>query len=421
MSFIFESDDTLSSNSNLERKKLLHNSDERRDKLIPIQNSGVTDASIGSIEDIRPLDPLLFTLPDAVIATTLSGQVIVLNAAAEKLFGYKTNDVAGLSISVFFTCDFVPFERTPCERTIQPGQWRALTKTTAPIARRNGGATFHAEVSRCKYAADGMPCFLFMVRDRSDEAQLRETIVQYEREITLLSRLGMLGELTAAITHELSQPLTAIASYTAAAQSCFSQPGANGAASGSELVEKAGAQAQRAWQIIQRLRMLLQHRDNEHREADLRTTVKEAADLATLGVRIDGLELHTDLPADPVMVRMDPVQIQILLANLIRNAIDELRVSAGTKIVRIELTADGASAARVCVTDTGPGIAQHVFDSIFNPFLTTKAEGLGVGLAVSRRIAEAHCGSLSARNLDQGGAEFSFTVPVSVKKRVDDG
>jgi two-component system, LuxR family, sensor kinase FixL len=161
---------------------------------------------------------------------------------------------------------------------------------------------------------------------------------------------------------------------------------------------------------------LLQNRDVTHREADLRQAVEDALELATLGVCIDGVTIRKTIPNSPVIVKMDAVQVQILLANLIRNAIDELRVSAGSRIITIELKVNEDNTAAVSVADTGPGIAQHVRDCIFNPFQTTKPEGLGVGLAVSRRIALTHGGRLEARNLDEGGAEFSFIVPVSVKK-----
>jgi two-component system, LuxR family, sensor kinase FixL len=178
------------------------------------------------------------------------------------------------------------------------------------------------------------------------------------------------------------------------------------------LIEKAGEQAKRAWIIMHRLRKLLQHRDAEFGVGDLRHALGEAVELATLGAAQHGISILVDVPDEPVFVRMDSIQLQILLANLIRNAVDELRVSRGERKIWISLRRVEGEQAEILVEDTGPGIAPDVYANIFDPFLTTKPHGLGVGLAVSRRIALAHEGRLAARNRPDGGAAFSFLVPM---------
>jgi two-component system sensor kinase FixL len=165
--------------------------------------------------------------------------------------------------------------------------------------------------------------------------------------------------------------------------------------------------------MMHRLRRLLQHRGSDFNNDDMRLAAEEAIELSTLGAGEYGISLEVDLPHQPVIVRMDRIQVQILLANLIRNAVDELRVVKGERKIRIRLATDNDGMAVFSVEDTGPGIAPAVFENIFEPFLTTKPEGLGVGLAVSRRIALAHDGRLAARNRPEGGAAFSFLVPLS--------
>lgn len=361
------------------------------------------------------LDSVLLAMPDPVLLASLGGSIRAVNSRAEELLGYSSADLAGRPISTVFTCEFEP---GPPGNRFDPGSWHTLTNGPTPVVRNRTGDILVTEVMRCDLIVSGAPVCAYRMTDASEVLRLRNRIAEAEREAALMSRLAILGELTAAIAHELSQPLTAISSYIAAARNCFVDNADERPKHSMELMSKAGAQAQRAWQIVQRLRTLLQNRSVIHRDWDLRQVVQEAIELATIGVEIDGFRIVTEIPDAPVIVKMDSVQIQILLANLIRNAIDELRVSTGQRIVTIGLRVDD-TAAEVSVADTGPGIAQHVQDSMFNPFLTTKPEGLGVGLAVSRRIAMAHGGYLEARNLEEGGAEFSFIIPVSVNKRVD--
>jgi two-component system sensor kinase FixL len=361
------------------------------------------------------MDGILLAMPEAVLVASLAGIIRAMNSQAEELLGYRSTDLAGQTISTVFTGELDP---GPLSKLFDPGRWHTLTEGPSPVIRNRTGDVLVTEVTRCDLIVSGAPVCAYRMTDASEILRLRNRIAEAERETALLSRLAILGELTAAIAHELSQPLTAISSYIAAARNCFVNTADERPKHSLELMSKAGAQAQRAWQIVQRLRTLLQNRSVIHRESDLRQAVQDAIELATLGVEIDGFHIVKKIPDTPVLVKMDAVQIQILLANLIRNAIDELRVSTGRRIITIELKANDF-AAEVSVADTGPGIAQHVQDSMFNPFLTTKPEGLGVGLAVSRRIAMAHGGRLEARNLEEGGAEFSFIIPVSVKKRVD--
>ena len=361
------------------------------------------------------IDSILLSMPEPVLVTSLAGIIQSLNHRAEQLLGYKNADLAGQKLSIVFTNEINPCPMSAGGKGFSAGNWHMLTNGPSPVIRKKAGEIVSAEVARCDFMFDGSPFCAYRLTDATGIVQLQNRIEEAERETALLSRLAILGELTAAIAHELSQPLTAISSYIAAARNSFTNTVDERPKYSLELMSKAGVQAQRAWLIVQRLRTLLQNRDITHCDGDLRQVVEDAVELAMLGVTINNVELRKEIPDTPVIAKMDTVQVQILLANLIRNAIDELRVSAcDPRIITIRLKVNEDNAAIVSVADTGPGIAPHVQDSIFNPFQTTKPEGLGVGLAVSRRIALAHGGSLEARNLDEGGAEFSFIVPISV-------
>lgn len=352
----------------------------------------------------------LQTLPSVIVKTTTSGQIRAFNAFAEKLFGYLENEVVGQDVVHLFA---PTVELKTAIAGIEPTQgdeWHGLNAGEALQARKKNGELFPVTVL-VNFSAPGQ--YIFHMTDRSVETRQAGQIAELEREVTHLARHSLLGELATTITHELAQPLTAITNYTAAATRWSADADASDIQPGLEMIAKAGEQAKRAWVIMHRLRKLLQHRDAEFVDDDLRTALNEAVQLSTLGVSQHGIDMTLEMPDAAVIVRMDRIQIQILLANLIRNAIDELRVWKGERKLWIKLAMKGQDQAEVSVEDTGPGIAPDVYANIFDPFMTTKPKGLGIGLAVSRRIACAHGGTLAAHNRALGGASFGFRVPLS--------
>jgi two-component system sensor kinase FixL len=364
----------------------------------------------GSPVDI--LGKILKISPDVLIITNAHGIVVSFNHSAEQLFGFCEDEVVGKTIASLFDIDFGAEHIIRGLRSEERSPWKPIRTQPAPQGRKRSGELFPLEMLLNECALSEPPTYVFLVRDMSVCVRQEQRIAELEREVAHLSRHSLLGELATTITHELAQPLTAITNYTSAAGRCLAQASEGKAEIGLELIEKAGEQAKRAWIIMHRLRKLLQHRDAEFGAGDLRQVLHEAVELATLGASQHGISILVDVPDAPVTVRMDPIQLQILLANLIRNAVDELRVSPGERKIWISLRHIEDGRAEIRVEDTGPGIAPDVYANIFDPFLTTKPHGLGVGLAVSRRIAQAHDGRLAAHNRPEGGAAFSFLVPL---------
>lgn len=353
------------------------------------------------------------TVPDSVILTAADRSIQQLNRNAEAMFNYRNADVAGRDISILFN-DFDE-AATSCVASLRPDNLGGdpLQRPLYFNARKKSGEIFPVEKLARQFILQGEIVTLHYVRDLSFKQRFEQRIEELQREVTHLSRQSVLGQLATAITHELNQPLTAITNYTAAARRCSIHSSPEELESSLDLMDKAAVQAKRAWQIMHRLRKLVQHRGAECRTEDLRTTVDEAIQLATLGAPQSGINVDVSLWPHPVIVNMDRVQIQILLANLVRNAVDELSALRGERKLSITLSILPDDTAQVSVADNGPGIAPQVFENIFDPFHTTKPQGLGMGLAVSRRIAEAHGGRLSAENLPDGGALFSFIIPLS--------
>ncbi len=364
------------------------------------------------------LHDFIQTAPEAIITTGYDGRIKSINGYAECVFGYRSSEITGEHVAALFEPRF-PVEPSFIRNQLsEPSSWRCITLAHPIRGRKKSGELFAVEILQRDIVLGGLPVLVFYVNDISERMRREQRIAELEREVSFLSRHSMLGELATAITHELSQPLTAITNYTAAAGRCWKKSTAEGVENGLALISKAGDQAKRAWLIMHRLRQLLQHRGGDFICDDLRLAVNDAVELATLGAAQHEITVEVDLPAEPVVVRMDRIQIQIIIANFIRNAVDELRAVEGERRIWISLKTDNQGEADVSVADTGPGIPETVFENIFDPFLTTKPEGLGVGLAVSRRIAQAHGGRLAARNRPEGGAVFSFIVPVSMSGKI---
>ena len=235
------------------------------------------------------------------------------------------------------------------------------------------------------------------------------------QELTHIGRVSALGELTASLAHELSQPLTAILSNAQAAQLLLEADVVN-LEKVREFLSDIVAEDKRAAAVIHRLRVLLKKGDPEFVSLDLNDIVGEVAwlmrsDAIIRNVPI-GLELADDLPR----VRGDRVQLQQVVLNLVLNGLEAMREpGAGDRTLVIRTARDGAAAVAVAVQDSGIGIDEKELDRLFQPLYTTKAEGLGMGLAIARTIVDAHGGQLGAANNVHGGATFHFTLPVGTE------
>jgi C4-dicarboxylate-specific signal transduction histidine kinase len=245
----------------------------------------------------------------------------------------------------------------------------------------------------------------------SERRRERELRVQREQLIHL-ARVGLLGELSAALVHELNQPLAAI---LANAQAGRRLDGPAGAARGLDaiLVDIIEA-SQRAIGIIQRMRALFLRRDTQHQPLDLNAVARDAVALARSSLAEHGVRLALALDPRAVLLRGDPVQLQQVLLNLILNACDAMDATpAGTRRLAVSTIGGAGPQACLTVTDNGAGIAPGLQDRIFDSFFTTKPKGLGVGLSVSREIVAAHGGRIEALNRPEGGAVFRITLPMA--------
>jgi len=237
------------------------------------------------------------------------------------------------------------------------------------------------------------------------------------QDLTHIGRVSALGELTASLAHELNQPLAAILTNAQAAQRLLAVEPANLEAV-REILHDIVSDDKRAGDIIHRLSGLIRKGDLEFVPVDLNEIVGEVVSLVRSDAILRNVSLSLQFADDLPRVMGDRVQLQQVVLNLLLNALDAMREpGAGDRTLVIRTARDGAAAVTVAVQDTGAGIDETVRDRMFQPLCTTKAGGLGMGLAIARTIVGAHGGALAAANNPQGGATFSFTLPTHPGKQ----
>jgi two-component system sensor kinase FixL len=223
-----------------------------------------------------------------------------------------------------------------------------------------------------------------------------------------------MGQMSAAIAHELNQPLTAIVNYVSAAHRMLTAQDINPQkrARALEAMEKASAQTLRAGSIIQHLREFVEKRETELGCEDLNVVVEEAIALGFVGAADSNVKVNRQLSLAHLPVVINRIQVQQVLINLIRNGIEAMNKSP--RRVMTMTTGLEDNFAFVMIRDTGPGLTPEVMAKLFQPFVTTKENGMGIGLNICHSIMEAHGGSIQASNDGEGGAEFRIRLPVNL-------
>ena len=357
------------------------------------------------------LQSILETVPDAMVVIDERGVMSSFSAAAERLFGWTAAEAVGRNVSMLMPEPYRSAHDGYLQRYMTTGERRIIGIGRVVVGQRRDGSTFPMELAVGEVRDGGARFFTGFVRDLSERQETERRLQELQGELVHVSRLTAMGEMASALAHELNQPLSAIASYVKGSFRLLEaqeidRPRLR------EALERAADQAMRAGEIIKRLREFVSKGETARRPESLPKIVEEASLLAMVGVKQHRVHVSFDLDARTPPVLVDKVQIQQVVLNLIRNAIDALEDSP-VRNVKVAVRADGAGMALVTVADTGPGVPANFAAKLFQPFMTTKAQGMGVGLSISRSIIEAHGGRIWAQDNTGGGAIFSFTVPVA--------
>ena len=364
---------------------------------------------------------ILDTIPDAMIVIDERGIMQSFSAAAERLFGYSASEMLGRNVSVLMPQPYRSSHDGYLRRYLETGERRIIGIGRVVVGERKDGSTFPVELSVGEVKTDSQRFFTGFIRDLTERQQTEARLQELQSELVHVSRLTAMGEMASALAHELNQPLSAIANYMKGSRRLLEGSTEEHAAVVREAIDKAAEQAVRAGQVIRRLRDFVSRGESERRVEDVKKLIEEASALALVGAKDSGVRVRFQLSPRTTFVLADKVQIQQVLLNLMRNAIEAMDDSP-----RRELLVATAPAANdmveISVADTGAGISQEISAQLFQPFITTKRQGMGVGLSISRTIVEAHGGTIAPRPNPGGGTVFCFTLPaVSQDEATDAG
>ena len=350
------------------------------------------------------------TAPDAIVIIDETGIIDMVNPAAERLFGYSSAELVGRNVKVLMPSPHREAHDSHLARYRETGEKRVIGIGRVVVGRRKDGTTFPARLAIGEVELDQGRLFTGFLHDITERENIQRRAGILQQELMHASRLSAMGEMASGIAHELNQPLTAIMNYARAARRRLdrTQPDPEPIA---ELVDKAGHQAERAAEIIKRLRRFIKKDESERRLEPVNAVIEEAAALALIGASDRHIELIFSLDDSLPPVLMDRIEVQQVVLNILRNAIEAFEGPDERKI-HITTQATGPRQVHVAIRDNGPGLAPGIADNPFRPFQTTKADGLGIGLAISRTIIDAHGGRLWAESPQEGGAVFHFSLPV---------
>jgi two-component system sensor kinase FixL len=365
------------------------------------------------------LQSILDTVPDAMVVIDERGIMRSFSSAAARLFGYAAHEVLGQNVKLLMPSPYREGHDSYLARYMRTGERRIIGIGRVVVGERKDGSTFPMELAVGEMKSGNRRFFTGFIRDLTERQKTEARLQELQSELVHISRLTAMGEMASTLAHELNQPLSAIANYLKGSRRMLEDGKDERSKVLREALEKAADQAMRAGQIIRRLRDFVSRGESERRVESITKLVEEASALALVGVKDRGIRVQFQFDATLDLVLADRVQIQQVLLNLIRNAMDAMETSQARDLI-VSVAPAGETFVRVSVTDSGSGIAPEICEQLFQPFITTKRQGMGVGLSISRTIVEAHGGRIWVEPNPVGGTIFHFTLPAVNEEDVDD-
>ncbi len=366
------------------------------------------------------LQSILDAVPGAMIVINERGIMRSFNSAAEALFGYTAGEALGQNVKTLMPSPYQDSHDTYLSRYRSTGERRIIGIGRVVVGKRKDGSSFPMQLSVGEMRSSGRPFFIGFIRDLTERQHTEARLQELQSELVHISRLTALGEMASALAHELNQPLSAIVNYLKGSRRMLDASPDERAPLVQDALDKAAEQALRAGQIIRRLRDFVARGEGERRVESLQKLVEEASALALVGAR--ERDVRVSFKFDPALdlVLVDKVQIQQVLLNLMRNGVEAMEGCVRRELTISTLANDNRS-ARITVSDTGTGISDAIAAQLFQPFVTTKRQGMGVGLSISRTIIEAHGGEIWVETVSGAGTRFHFTLQTVTKEDLRDG
>ena len=356
------------------------------------------------------LQSILDTVPEATVVIETAGTIVDFSIAAVRQFGYAAPEVVGRNVSMLMPSPYQEQHDAYLARYLSTGERRIIGIDRVVVGSRKDGSTFPMRLAVGEMRSGGKTYFTGFIQDLTERQESAARLEEAQTELARLSRLNELGEMASTLAHELNQPLSAIANYVQGCVRLLDKVEEEHAARMRGALTETAKQALRAGEIIRHLREFVTRGETQREPHDIKKLVEEAAALALVGSRERGIKPIFDYGSDAgTAVLADRVQIGQVLINLMRNAQDAMRDTERKELLVRTSSVDGM--LKVEVSDTGTGISEEITSRLFQPFVTSKPGGMGIGLSISKRIIESHGGEISARQNPDGGTTFAFTLP----------
>jgi two-component system, LuxR family, sensor kinase FixL len=359
------------------------------------------------------LRSILETAPDAIIVIDERGIMESFSPAAERLFRVTAGEAVGRNVNTLMPSPYRERHDGFIQHYLDTGERRIIGIGRIVVGQRSDGSTFPMELAVGEATVNGRRLFTGFIRDLTERQLTENRLQELQTELLHVSRLTDVGQMASALAHELNQPLAAIVNYVQASRRLLQAEKTPASPKIIDAMDKAVAQAARAGEIIKHLRSFISKGDAEHSLEDLNKVVEEATALGLVGAKESGVAARWSLHPERLLVIVDKIQIQQVIFNLVRNSIEAMADQPLPHDMLVSTSLVDPTTAEVSVSDTGPGLDVKVQAQLFQPFITTKEKGMGLGLSICRSIVDAHGGRLRATPNPGGGVKFQFTLPLA--------
>lgn len=355
------------------------------------------------------LESILSTVPDAMVVIDERARILYFSAAAQRLFGYTEQEVIGSNVNILMPSPDRERHDGYMQRYFDTGERRIIERGRPVTGLRKDGLAFPVHLFVGEAVANGERVFTGFLRDLTEKHETEQRVEELRSRLVHSARVSAMGTMASTLAHELNQPITAVANYMEAIRDLLETPQMDDMPMIRDALEDAAKEAIRAGQIVRRLREFVARGEVEKSVEDLPQLVEEASQLALLGARERGISARFDLDPVATPVLVDRIQIQQVLINLMRNAVEAMTDTTTRELV-VRTRDDEAGLVRVTVSDTGHGVAPEVAQDLFRAFNSTKVGGMGLGLSICRTIVEGNGGRIWMEPREEGGSSFHFTL-----------